>query len=274
MNELIIHPKTNKILQKSLLKPSHAYLFVGDSGLGKTTTAKDFATALVGSSISEGDIDRWVLLVSPIQSKKISISQMQPIKDFANKTAPRSITNKVVIIDQADNMSIEASNSLLLLLEEPPPSTVIILVADNAQRIPKTILSRLQIIRFYPPTTRQMEDLVNKRNLDSTIISVIGRYPAKIVNSSADNHQQIKDQIEMAESFIRGGIKQRLMIASTISDKAKTNDFLEAMAKLINAPDSDHFSLKRGESLIAAQFHLYNNGNPRFVIEELALEFI
>jgi DNA polymerase III delta prime subunit len=274
MNELIINPKTQSALDSALLKPSHAYLFVGAAGLGKTEAAKHFAKKLLGDSSTVGDFERWVSIIEPVELKKISISQMSAVKDFANKTSSGDISNKVIIIDKADRMSIEASNSLLLLLEEPPESTILILVADSSLNIPKTIISRTQVIKFMPPNKTQTEDLIKANKIDKRLLGAIGMYPAKMVKSAQDDHEKLNNMIEKADGFIRGGIKERLMISSSVSDKPEAEELLKTMAILLQSPDEIEASADLAEGLIAAQLHLYNNGNPKFVIEALAMELV
>lgn len=272
MNNLIINSKTKIALNNSLKKPSHAYLFVGSSGLGKTEAAKEFAKKLLGDKATEGDLTRWVSIIEPIESKKISISQMSALKDFANKTSSEAIDNKVIIIDKADRMSIEASNSLLLLLEEPPESTVLILVADSVSNIPKTILSRTQLIRFFVPTKKQLDGFLSDNNHDPEVARVLGNYPAKIIKSAEDDHSKIKYLINEAKKFVEGGTKDRLMVSSHISDKLEAKEILSLMASLIQESGLIEDSAGLAEGLIEAQLHLYNNGNPKFVMETLAME--
>jgi hypothetical protein len=274
MTNLIISHNTKKILEAAVKKPSHAYIFTGHAGLGKTESAKDFARQLLGKNITEGDFTRWVSIIETIESKKISISQMSSVKDFTNKTTPESISNKVVIIDKADKMSIEASNSLLLLLEEPPVSTVLILVADSTANIPKTIISRTQEIKFSVPSEDQISSLVSESKAEIDVAKFIGNYPARIITSAQDGHEQTKTIMAEAKNFIEGSIIDRLMISSCVSDKSEAELLIGAMIRMVEKSEMIVHSTEMAEGLIEAQLHLYNNGNPRFVMESLAMELV
>ena len=272
MNDLIINPKTRNRLEVARKSTAHSYLFLGKEGLGKTLSAVEFARNIMGEKATEGDNKRWMMFVEPIEGKKLSIEQMRAVRAYCNKTANSDIENKSVIIDEADNMSLEAYNSLLTLLEEPPAKTVIILVAHSKVGIPKTILSRIQVVNFYPPNASQISELVEKSGLPEDIVNSVGMLPAKLTSYS----ERISDLVEVhrnAKNFIAGGLIERLMIISTLKDKKDTGELMAFMAAILQSqPNIEGWSGK-SEGLILAQAHLYNNGNAKLVMENLAQEF-
>ena len=212
------------------------------------------------------------MIVGSIDGKKLSIEQMRSIREFCNKTASGEIDNKIVLIDDADNMSIEAYNSLLTLLEEPPAKTVIILIAHSKMSIPKTILSRVQTVNFYPPSSNQLEEIIKKSGLDKNIPSYILSTPAKI-HSYSSREDELNNLYNNANEFITGDLTKRLMIISFIKEKTDAADFMSIMASIMeNVANTEDWS-NRSESLILAQSHLYNNGNAKLVLENLAQEF-
>lgn len=270
MDELIFHPTTSKQLLLAVKKAKHAYLFAGPEGLGKTTAALKFAANLLGEQIDAGDLSRWVYILKPEEGKKISVAQVKEMAKFANQSKALSVEKKVVIIDQADNIGIEAANSLLSMLEEAPANTVFILVSNNSESLPNTVLSRLQTIRFYEPNKQQLETFLQANNIDSKYIDLVGNQPAKLLNT-----ELLEDQLllaKKADRFAESNLAGRLSVVAELSDKIQVEDFMKNLARkmIIN---KDEFSAHRGESLLLAQSHLYNNGNPRFVLECLALEF-
>jgi DNA polymerase III delta prime subunit len=272
MDNLVINPKTRSLIMAALKSPAHAYLFVGKKGLGKTSTAMLFAKSVMGDSLNSADRERWLRVVEPIENKKISIAQIKSAREFCNLTAGERVQNKVVIIDEAELLSTEASNCLLSILEEPPANTVFILISHSKLSIPKTILSRTQIINFYLPNKEQMHELAEKYDIPSSAQELPIFSPAKLISLSTDS-EEINRLYERANGFIEGGLNERLMIISTLHEKHETANLIDAIAIILQSDNSQLDWRHDAESLILAQSHLYNNGNARLVMENLALEF-
>lgn len=140
--------------------PTHAYLFLGLQGIGKTTTAMEFAKALNCENPSEGQacgscavcraIDHGnfpdIRVISP-EGQNTKIEQMREMRDLA-RYAPVRGKVKVNIVEQGDTLNEESANCILKLLEEPPDYLVNILIYRNAAAMLPTIRSRCQLIRF------------------------------------------------------------------------------------------------------------------------------
>ncbi|MFH1308917.1 MAG: AAA family ATPase [Patescibacteria group bacterium] len=134
---------------------AHAYLFYGPRGSGKKDTAFWLSEYL---KVSPFDI----LYVVPEQDKKdISINQIRQAKRHLTLS---SDSYRFVIIDNADLMNIESSNALLKTLEEPQEKTVLILITTTPDLLPKTILSRLQDVKFKDIPLSKMS--FNKKYVD------------------------------------------------------------------------------------------------------------
>ncbi|MCG2676051.1 DNA polymerase III subunit gamma/tau [bacterium] len=138
---------------------SHAYLFSGPRGIGKTTTARLLAKALncekgptsvpcnkcthckeiaIGSSLDVLEIDG---------ASNRGIDEMRDLREKV-KFAPASSKYKVYIIDEVHMLTTEAFNALLKTLEEPPPHVIFILATTAPFKLPLTILSRCQRFDF------------------------------------------------------------------------------------------------------------------------------
>lgn len=140
-------------------KISHAYLFSGPRGTGKTSAAKIFAKAMNcpnqvnGEPCNHCDICRDITngsLEDVIEIDAASNNGVDEIRDIRDKStyAPSRATYKVYIIDEVHMLSIGAFNALLKTLEEPPEHAIFILATTDPQKVPETIISRCQCFSF------------------------------------------------------------------------------------------------------------------------------
>ncbi|HEP2269689.1 TPA: DNA polymerase III subunit gamma/tau [Streptococcus pyogenes] len=140
-------------------KISHAYLFSGPRGTGKTSAAKIFAKAMNcpnqvdGEPCNQCDICRDITngsLEDVIEIDAASNNGVDEIRDIREKStyAPSRATYKVYIIDEVHMLSTGAFNALLKTLEEPTENVVFILATTELHKIPATILSRVQRFEF------------------------------------------------------------------------------------------------------------------------------
>lgn len=146
----------NALIQE---KTSHAYLFTGPRGTGKTSAAKIFAKAINCPDLKDGepcnkcDICRAITtgqLNDVIEIDAASNNGVEEIRDIRDKAkyAPTQAEHKIYIIDEVHMLSTGAFNALLKTLEEPPEKVVFILATTEPHKIPLTIISRTQRFDF------------------------------------------------------------------------------------------------------------------------------
>ena len=159
--ELIGQERITRTLQNAIRsgRTSHAYLFAGHRGTGKTTTARIFAKALncaAGPTPTPDNtcpsctaISRGVSM-DVIEIDGASNTSVDDVRDLKEKIvlAPTESRYKVYIIDEVHMLSTSAFNALLKTLEEPPAHAVFVLVTTEPHRIPPTVLSRCQRFDF------------------------------------------------------------------------------------------------------------------------------
>ena len=147
----------------------HALLFTGPSGIGRKKVAWALAQSLLcekqhpacgecASCISvEQEKNQNILIIQP-DGLYIKVNSIRPISRFLSlqSFAPA----RVIIIDSAHQMNLQAANSLLKVLEEPPKDVYFILISSHLSALPITIRSRVQTLRFLP---------LNARDLHATI---------------------------------------------------------------------------------------------------------
>jgi DNA polymerase-3 subunit gamma/tau len=152
----IVRTLKNQILSGRV---SHAYLFCGTRGTGKTSAAKVFARAINCESPADGNpcnacraCKAALADASPnvIEMDAASNNGVDDVRGIREETryAPAEGRHKVYIIDEAHMMTASAFNALLKTLEEPPPFVTFILATTDPQKLPPTILSRVQRFNF------------------------------------------------------------------------------------------------------------------------------
>lgn len=137
--EHIVSVLVNSINDKKI---SHAYLFSGGRGTGKTSVARILAREIGCNPEDIIEIDA---------ASNRGIDEIRELRD-AVRTAPFSSPYKVYIIDEAHMLTKEAANALLKTLEEPPQHVIFILATTDPDKLPETILSRCQHYAFRQPT--------------------------------------------------------------------------------------------------------------------------
>lgn len=139
---------------------SHAYLFYGSRGTGKTTIARIFARGL---QVADSDI---------IEIDAASHTGVDNIRELREdvRNLPFESEYKIYILDEVHMLSKSAFNALLKTLEEPPRHVIFILATTEIEKIPQTILSRCQMFTFKDPThailTQHVQDIAKQESFD------------------------------------------------------------------------------------------------------------
>ena len=129
---------------------SHAYLFSGTRGTGKTSVARIFAESIGTSQNDIYEIDA---------ASNTSVDDIRALNESVF-TLPFESKYKVYILDEAHMLSKSASNALLKTLEEPPTHVIFILATTETHKIPETVLSRCEVYTFKKPNQEVLKKIV------------------------------------------------------------------------------------------------------------------
>src|SRR3989344_5210090 len=197
---------------------SNAYLFSGPEMVGKKKFAHDLVR-LLNNREPENNPD--------LNLFSHSVEDARNLKSFLS-TKPYYGPYKIAIIDDAEQLTIEASNALLKILEKPSLSSVIILISSKSKTLLPTITSRCQEIRFellnesdlakFLPTTLKAED----KNLVRQIAH--GR-PGWIVKN-LEKIGEVKKDVQEFDRLLGQGIFEKMQYAARIYDKEKYEELI------------------------------------------------
>lgn len=172
--ELLGQDKVVNVLKNQIKNNnfSHAYLFAGERGCGKTSAAKIFAKAINclnpidGSPCLECENCRAIEEETSLDVVEMDAASNRRIDDIRNLRdnviyPPANLKYKVYIIDEAHMITREAFNALLKIMEEPPKHLVFIMATTEIDKIPKTILSRVQKFEFNKIDSSKIKEQIN-----------------------------------------------------------------------------------------------------------------
>lgn len=186
---------------------SHAYLFCGTRGTGKTSAAKIFSRSVNCLHPVEGEpCNECELCLSALEGRSMNVIEIDAasnngvdnIREIREevKYPPTEGAYKVYIIDEVHMLSAGAFNALLKTLEEPPAYVMFILATTDPQKVPATILSRCQRFDFHRITTQRIQDTLEDYLQQESVLAEKEaiRYIARLGNGSMRDALSILDQ--------------------------------------------------------------------------------
>lgn len=261
-------------------RPHHAWLLVGPRGLGKATFALEAATWLLAGrppgSAFEGAVDssaaHLIAAGSHLDFRRlerteddkgklrsvIRIDEVRALQPVFRQT-PALGEWRVVIVDSADELNLNAANALLKALEEPPPQTLFFLVSHSPGRLLPTIRSRCRRLRFAALDNIDMAALVHAerpdaspRDCDAAIIAAQG-IPGRALAAIDSGANKLGDELAaLAMTPPEAAAPKALALAKRMAGKAGADQFpvlLDLAPRIIAAVARDRRGAALGKAL-------------------------
>ena len=262
MDNLLINPKTRGLIDAYFKEPTHALLLVGQKGVGLGSIAKAMA-----SKIAEQN----VVLIKPKlhKSQKTANINTEDIRNLSQFTRTRRNDPLVIVIDEAEKMTTGSPEAFLKALEEPVKQIFYILTSHNTSNLPKTILSRSQIIEVLPTATDSLAGMIKPQIKQRQIEFIASGLPAEIQRLSvSDEYFREKSRLfRQAKEYLSGGIYEKLCVIPKLKTRDEAIDFLLVVSKLAQIKPSNPKGMEVLSTVIDS---LSQNGNIKAQLTYLA----
>lgn len=261
LDEIVGQDHITAILQRAIErdKIAHAYLLTGPKGVGKTSIARILAHAINNLPYSEESQHLDIIEIDAASNNSV-----EDIRDLREKVqiAPVSAKRKVYIIDEVHMLSKQAFNALLKTLEEPPEHIVFILATTDADKLPATIISRVQRFNFRA---------INEQSAIKHLKAIAKKEKIAIED----------DALQLIASHGKGSFRDSIGLLDQmqhVSDGAITRDMVaqilgladnDMIASLLNAYDTGDL-----QTIVTALNTAATNGTPAHVIAEQLIRTI
>lgn len=284
---MVLNPKTELQLAAFLKHPTHAVAVAGPTGSGKSEFAQQLAAMLLELPVEKLTAHAYFRRFVP-EKQVITIEMAREIAQYMRlKTTGGAKVRRVVIVEDAHNMTTEAQNALLKILEEPPADSVLILTLRSINSVLPTISSRLQAIAIYPVAEDKVTEHFVSLGHDEVTVKkyylMSGGLPGLMhAMLESDDAHPLVEAIAQAKTILQADTFTRLTMVDDIAKQKQFDDLFFALkqtaqvALKANAAQQGRESATKKWTLVLAKVHeaqdmLGKNAQPKLVLTDLFL---
>lgn len=285
---LVVHPHTAKLLGAFIAQPAHATLLLGAAGMGKGTLALRASSHFLATTPERLANAPGFRHITPDEKRTISIETIRNLQQFVRlRTTGTAAIRRLILIENAERMTIEAQNAFLKLLEEPPADTVIILTANTIQGMLPTIRSRMQTLTVTAPDKEAL--MAYFKDKPATHVTqayfLSGGLPGLMsALLDGDVSHQLVESVAEAKLLLQLPLFERLArIESLAKQKEMAMTLCEALARIAQAgleqaaDKGDQKRIKQWHRIVSetykARASFEQNANTKLTLTNLLLQF-
>jgi len=239
--------------------PSHAVQLIAPTGFGKSTVAVTLARALLNLNDKQLESYPYFRRFTPDKGN-IGIETVRDITTFLKlRTTGQGKIRRVIVIESADSMTIEAQNAILKLLEEPPADTVIIMTVSVETHMLSTITSRSQRILLHSPDRQATVTFFVQHGYSEERVATAYLMSGGLVGLmhailTSDTEHPLVQAIDQAKTILKSDTFERLAMVDEIAKEKQVDQLLFALKQTSQAALT-HAASQSGRDAAVRRWH-------------------
>jgi replication-associated recombination protein RarA len=287
VTDLIAHPLTRSEIDAYLAHPSHALLIYGMAGIGKMFVARHIAAGLLGVEFDKLQTVPYYREWKPDDKGVLKLEDAHAIVAYTKlKTTGTRSLRRVIVIEQAQSLTLDAQNALLKLIEEPPIDTAILMTVTSETALLATIRSRTQSLHVRKPTKdillqAYVSSIETNDSLERMYLLSSGLPGLLYALIHSDTQHPLAVMIQTAKDVLSADNFTRLTMIDKFSVRTDAQLLVDSLGQIARtgiatgASRNQSVTIKKWHSILSsvqvAQQQLSSSGSPKLILSDLFL---
>lgn len=233
-NNILISKVSKAQLDEYINNPKISLLIYAPKWIAKYSLAKYLAANILKININKINQFPYLKIIN-LKDKIIGIDQAKEIINFMKLEVPLDQKiNRIVIINNAQNMTLEAQNSLLKSIEECPNQSLYILTCNDLSKLLSTIKSRLFLIKIKKPSEKKIKIYYQDKNIPAEeldqLIKISNNYPILLKKMLSKKESKEKQALTLAKEILTSGSFERMLLVDKLT---KDKELLKLTCQMI-----------------------------------------